>query len=67
MVGDDKTRRANGGEWCPYCGRYAVVLGKTELRCEACGRVAELTPREYARIKADYGPGGTHRRKDEAA
>ena len=53
----NKSRRR--GEWCPYCHKFAVEVGATQLRCHACGRVAELTRKEYEQIRAEYGPGGT--------
>jgi len=39
--------------WCPYCGAYAATWDGDELRCEACGRIAQI---DYPRVVEAYGP-----------
>jgi glutaredoxin len=39
--------------WCPYCQAYAATWDGNELRCGACGRIAQL---DYGYVVAEYGP-----------
>jgi len=39
--------------WCPYCGVYAATWDGNELRCEACGRIAQI---DYGQVVGMFGP-----------
>lgn len=47
-----------GGLWCPYCEKYAARWDGHELRCAACGHIAQI---DYGQVVEAYGPAKAQR------